>query len=43
LKVLFISGHLEDRRLIEARDEGHAFIKKPFSPEELLRRIEEIL
>jgi PAS domain S-box-containing protein len=43
LKVLFISGHLEDHRLTEARDEGHAFIKKPFSPKELMSRLEEIL
>ena len=43
MKVLFISGYLEDSRLAEISDAGHPFVRKPFSPKKLLARVREIL
>jgi PAS domain S-box-containing protein len=43
MKVLFISGYLEDSRLAEISDAGHPFVRKPFSPKQLLGRVKELL
>jgi PAS domain S-box-containing protein len=43
MKVLFISGYLEDARLAEISDAGHPFVRKPFSPKQLLDRVKELL
>ena len=43
MKVLFISGYLEDARLAEIADAGHPFVRKPFSPKQFLARVRELL
>ena len=44
LKVLFISGYASDSLFqYQIADRGHAFLRKPFTPAELGRKIREVL
>jgi PAS domain S-box-containing protein len=43
-KVLFFSGYSEEgEELSGARDAGHAFIQKPFTPDQLARKVRHLL
>jgi CheY-like chemotaxis protein len=42
--VLFCSGYTDDASVREGvREAGTAFLQKPFSPEELIRKVREVL
>ena len=44
LRVLFCSGYTDDASVREGvREAGTAFLQKPFSPEELIRKVREVL
>jgi CheY-like chemotaxis protein len=44
IKILFITGYTDDEILRKGiLDEGRAIMLKPFSPEDLLRKLREIL
>jgi len=44
IKILFITGYTDDEILRKGiLDEGSAILLKPFAPEELLRKLREIL
>jgi CheY-like chemotaxis protein len=43
-KVLFVSGHaIETDEMAEVRKSSHAYLKKPFTPDELVRAVERAL
>ena len=43
-RVLFISGYADDKLRAKGLDDpGIPFLQKPFSPQELLRRVRELL
>jgi hypothetical protein len=43
-KVLFVSGHaIETDEMVEVRKSSHAYLKKPFTPDELVRAVERAL
>ena len=43
LKVLFMSGHTEDVLLREGIEHGAPFLQKPFTPDELWRKVREVV
>jgi signal transduction histidine kinase len=43
LKVIFMSGYSEPDLLEAAADEGTAFLPKPFTPQDLAKRVREVL
>jgi two-component system CheB/CheR fusion protein len=43
LKVLFMSGHTEDVLLREGIQQGAPFLQKPFTPDELWRKVREVV
>ena len=43
LKVLLVSGHIEDVLAKEGVTKGMAFLQKPYAPSELARKVKEVL
>jgi CheY-like chemotaxis protein len=43
VKVLFMSGHTEDVLLKEGVKAGMPFLRKPFAPDDLARKVREVL
>ncbi len=44
LRVLFCSGYTDDATVLEGvREAGTAFLQKPFAPEDLIRKLREVL
>jgi FixJ family two-component response regulator len=43
LKVVFVSGHIQDVILKEGVKQGAAFLQKPFTPMQLAQKVRETL
>ena len=43
LPVLFISGHPDDQAMRDILESGRPLLQKPFTGEELIRRLDEVL
>jgi two-component system cell cycle sensor histidine kinase/response regulator CckA len=44
MRVLFMSGYIDDSAVRqEIRERGTAYLQKPFSPKDLIKKVREVL